>query len=349
MPNKFILTLDSSQIDCFLECPAKWHYSYQKRLQLTSDTVNVPMNSGSYGHKLLEIIYRARARGRSEDCALTEAFAYDIDKETCRCSHGAERHNIYPNFQCACGLIIPTNNGTGLCPICNVKQTTSCTSIGCPCQEFEPIEFPLSTLDRQFVRDRVLEYTMIEGTAIPELIPKSPEHVEVGFSHKLYEDQDKLYILEGRIDLIGQIANNCTEGWADHKFQSRERNLYLKSIQFRNYSLVTRMPIGVVNYIRFAKKVEKDKTFKREIISFSRAELISWESELIRIFAKVQNFIVNQQFPWFLDDSRNWSACAGKFGYPCEFTKLCENFSQPQLIQLIEASEYKTKPEWRPW
>jgi hypothetical protein len=346
--SKFVLTLDSSQINSFLSCNVLWHYEYQKRLKLSSAAPNVPMDMGTYGHKLLEIIYRARAQGRSEDCALTEAFAYDIDKETCRCSHGQEKHRT--NIQ----LIAQRKHSETeeeyakrCCLITNIG--TPCQSIACPCQSFEPIEFPLPAVDRQFVRDRVLEYTMIEGTAIPELIPKSPEHVEVGFSHKLYEDQDKLYILEGRIDLLGQIANNCEFGWADHKFQSRERSLYLKAIQFRNYSLVTGLSIGVINYIRFAKKVEKDKTFKREIISFSRAELISWESELIRIFAKVQNFIVNQQFPWFLDDSRNWSACAGRFGYPCEFTKLCENFNQPQLIQLIEAAEYKTKPEWRPW
>jgi hypothetical protein len=326
---KFVLTLDSSQIDCFLECQTKWHYQYQKRLQLSSAAPNVPMDIGTYGHKLLEIIYKERARG-NEKSAIDTAFAYNIDKETCRCSHGQEKHYICKDLG-------------------DENTSNSCLSIGCSCQDFNPVEFPLPATDRQFVRDRILQYTMIEGSAIPELIPKSPEHVEVGFSHKLYEDQDRLYILEGRIDLLGQIAGNCPNGWADHKFQSRERSLHLKSIQFRNYSLVTGLPIGVINYIRFAKKIEKDKTFKREIISFSRAELTAWESELVKIFAKVQNFVVNQQFPWFLDESRNWSACSGKFGYPCEFTKLCENWNQPQLIYLIEKAEYKEKAEWRPW
>ena len=237
----------------------------------------------------------------------------------------------------------------------------SCQSIGCNCSEFSAIEFPLSAADRQFVRDRVLDYTFAEGIAIPELIPKSPDHVEVGFSHKLYEDDQRLYIIEGRIDLLGQIAGNCPDGWADHKFQSRERDLYLKSIQFRNYAMVTGLSLGVVNYIRFAKKVEKDKTFKRSIISFSRLEMEAWRENLIRIYHRIENALNPSLFAENAEDGKDWqwydstdilrnrSACSGKFGYPCDYTLLCENFFNLELIKINESSEFVQKPEWRPW
>jgi PD-(D/E)XK nuclease superfamily protein len=324
---KFTLILDSSQIDCFLECAYKWDYQYHKRLQSINALPNVPMGMGTYGHKLLEIIYKARAEGRPSS-AIDEAFAYDIDKMTCRCSHGREKHGCIDQF---CD---------GSC-----DYHFKCNSIGCDCQNFESIPFPLSAPDREFVRQRVQEYTYMEGPVIPELIPTSPEHVEVGFSHKLYEDTHRLYILEGRIDFLGKIANNCENGWADHKFQSRERNLYLKSIQFRNYSMVTQLPIGVVNYIRFAKKIEKDKTFVRSIISFSRAEMQTWEGQLLRIFHRIENFLKGN----IMGEERNWSSCPGKFGYPCEFTKICENWFSPSLIQVTEKMEYRERPEWRPW
>lgn len=290
------------------------------------------MNMGTYGHKLLEILYKERAAGNYNG-ALQKAFDFNVDANTCRCTHSKEKHNT--------------------------KTWGMCSSIGCNCEGFVPVEFPLSAPDRAFVRQRVEEYTFVEGTTIPELRAESPDHVEVGFSENIYEDDERLYILEGRIDLIGQIASNCTNGWADHKFQARERDLYLKSIQFRNYSMVTRLPIGVVNYVRFAKKIEKDKTFKRSVISFSRLEMESWRENLIGIFNRVENAlwpicndrVPDQMWQWYSkqDELRNRGACSGKFGYSCEYTQLCEESHTPQLIQLLEQSNYKVKPPWRSW
>lgn len=320
--SKFVLTLDSSQISTFLDCPTMWQLGYRERLQPSAARENTPMDMGTYGHKLLEIIYKERAAGRPGS-AIDTAFAYNIDKETCRCSHSHDYHIDSAS------------------PFC-----TNCRSIGCPCTEFEPIEFPLSPTDRQFVRDRVLEYTMVEGVVIPELVPQSAAHVEVGFSQRIYEDPERLYILEGRIDLLGQIANNVPNGWADHKFQTRERDLYLKSIQFRNYAMVTGLQLGVVNYIRFARKIEKDKTFKRAVISFSLHELEAWRGQLIQIFQKIERFLLGK-LPEV--EIHNWAACSGRYGYPCDFTPLCEEWNQPELVQLKKVAEFKKKAEWRPW
>ena len=323
-------------------------YSLVLSVQETSDSKsageNVPLDSGTMGHKLLEIYYKARAAGFDSNTAIGKAFEYDFDKETCRCGHGHEYHRSYavvsmPHYR-------------------PVVSPPKCESIGCGCIEFIPQPFPLDVVQRKFVKDRVLEYTFAEGTVIPELKATSPEHVEVGFSKKIYEDENRLFILEGRIDLMGEIAGNCPNGWADHKFQMRERDLYLKSIQFRNYSLATELAIGVVNYIRFAKKVEKDKTFKRAIISFSRAEMANWHENLIRIFSKINNVLQplfeptgTDEWQWYCehDTLRNRASCSGKFGYPCDYTTLCENNTNPELIKILESTDYKQRPEWRPW
>lgn len=342
-----VLVLDSSQVSAFLECPTQWYYKYVKNLipnpppgQVGSQ--NVPMDSGTYGHKLLEIIYKERAKCNYSG-AIDLAFAYDIDKETCRCSHGREKHNGWIKY--------PEDNQLAIekAKVDGILGETSCLSIGCPCTEFVAVEFPLSRPDREYVKNRVLEYTMVEGTTIPTLVAPSPDHVEVGFSHKLYESDDKLFILEGRIDLLGKIANNVENGWADHKFQARERNLYLKSIQFRNYSMVTELPLGVVNYIRLAKKIERDKTFKRSIISFSRREMAGWKDNLIKVFGKIEQAILCNDWYDPGDNWRNRDSCAGKFGYPCDYTKLCEEFVNPPLIRIYESSEFRQKAPWRPW
>lgn len=331
MADKFVLILDSSQIDAFLQCPTYWYYAYRRRLEPSRREPNVPMNSGTYGHKLLEIIYKERAKGNGKN-AIDVAFSYDIDKETCRCSHGRDRHA-----------------DDGYEPLVGEGLINLCRSIGCPCQSFEPVPFPLSLPDREFVKNRVLEYTFVEGTSIPELVATSPDHVEVGFSEKLFEDDERIYILEGRIDLLGRVANNCDEGWADHKFQARASNLYTKSIQFRNYSMVTRRTIGVINYIRFAKKIEKDFTFKREILSFSKLEMDAWRRNLILLYREFEKVIKADDWYNNEDRYRRRNACSGKFGYPCDYTPLCENFMMPGLIQLTEQADFKQKAEWRPW
>ncbi len=320
---KTILILDSSQIDAFLTCPSLWDYQYRKRLIKADRVGNTPMDMGTLGHKYLEIYYKEQAKGKSPQEALEIALGYDVDKNTCHCGHGHEYHIDSAS------------------PFC-----TNCNSIGCTCTEFVPVLFPLDPPDRQAVKDRVLMYTMVEGNGLPAFRAKSPDHVEVGFSEKIYEDDNRLYILEGRIDLIGQIANNCPDGWADHKFQMRQRDLYLKSIQFRNYALVTQKSIGVVNYIRFAKKVEKDVTFKRAVISFSRMEMESWKEQLLSIYHQVENFI---QLQPAVTNAHNWSSCSGKYGYPCDYTDLCENYMLPQLVQVNMDTKYKIRPEWRPW
>ena len=329
--------MSSSSIEDFLECNTRWWFHWQRNIEPVEQRENVPMQMGQYGHKLLEILYKERAAGNYNG-ALQKAFDFDVDANTCRCTHSKEKHNSHVP-----GLDDPIEK--------------YCTSIGCKCLDFSPVEFPLSAPDRAFVRQRVEEYTFVEGVTIPELRAESPDHVEVGFSENIYEDDERLYILEGRIDLIGQIASNCPEGWADHKFQARERDLYLKSIQFRNYSMVTKLGLGVVNYIRFAKKIEKDKTFKRSIISFSRLEMESWKENLIQIFNRVENSLSPmvdlgvKDAQWYsrADTLRNRGACSGRFGYKCEYTQLCEESHTPQLIQLIEQSSYKVKPPWRSW
>lgn len=339
MPEKFILTLSSSQIESFLTCATLWHYQYQMNLSTKRENQrpHVSMDKGTYGHRLLEIIYKERARGNYKG-ALEVAFSYDLDASTCRCGHSVEKHEF----------------GDGQL----LDQTTpnNCLSTGCSCDLFVPVPFPLDKQERESVKQRVLEYTFAEGAAFPELRARSPESVEVGFSQVLYEDESRLYILEGRIDFIGQIANNVELGWADHKFQDRRRDLYLKSIQFRNYSQALEMPIGVVNYIRFAAKFEKETTFKRSVISFSRAEIQSWRSNLIQIYKKVEEAVNQPSVPeyenqWYdpMDSLRNRSACSGRFGYPCDYTPLCEEFNNPQLIQLKEKSDFDVREPWRSW
>lgn len=343
---KLVLALDSSQLATFDECPTKWHYQYQEGLVPINARSTYPMDMGTYGHKLMEIFYKKISEGRSRLDAMDDAINFDVDKEVCHCFHNTEKHKYINTHQTFENNLIQEHFDIG------------CQAIGCHCESFEPVEFPLTPEQRKQVKDRFCEYCFVEGTAIPFLIPHSPKHVEVGFSKKIYEDDKRLYILEGRVDLMGQIANNVENGWADHKWQLRETDLYLKTIQFRNYAMVLELSLGVVNYVRLAKKFEVGKTFKRDVISFSKQEMDWWKNRVIEMFRQVevavtlvQGVFLNPHNQWYQenDSLRHRSACSGKYGYPCAYTQICENSFKPQFIKIIETTDYTKRPIWRPW
>lgn len=196
---------------------------------------------------------------------------------------------------------------------------------------------PLETPDREIVRKAFRLYTYTYSH--DDIRPLLEETVEVGFSLKLYEDDSWIYILEGRIDLLGTLAN--VQVYMDHKFQLRTKDLYKKAIQFRNYALATDKLLGVINYIRLTKEVTKD-TFKRQLISFTKSELTWWRCELINIYDSIRESIETDRY------DQNWSACSGKYGYACEFTQLCEEHSL-EARSAKQAAFYKIKELWKPW
>lgn len=304
---KQTLILDSSQIDTYLGCPTEWLYSYKESLTQTDDDKSA-MAMGTLGHKWLEYYYDFRARNASVADAVQHA------------------NQINPDIL----DVDPEDKG----------------------------EFPLDAEKRAQVRKRCQEYWMTysQNDYIPDYkctydieidpissLPRDVQHkvplIEQGFSYKLLETPEYLFILEGRIDFIG--SHNNTTFFMDHKFQLRERKLYSKSIQFRNYALATGLNLGIINYIRLHKEAS-NKTFIREPISFGSYELKVWRSELINIYVEIANAVKHNEFP------KRWSSCSGKFGYPCKFTHICEE-PNIQTAQLIKIQNYKKKKEWKPW
>lgn len=203
-------------------------------------------------------------------------------------------------------------------------------------------EFTLPLETYQLVRQRFMEYCFTYSRN--DFTIKHPGDLELGFSELIYEDEKRRYILEGRIDVLCMLQGQ--DMFADHKFQIRATNLYKKSIQFRNYALVTKQTLGIINYVRINKSVSKD-TFQRDLIAFTRQELAAWHDELVCHFSSIESFITeptHETLPIYM----NRSSCSGKYGYPCEFVSICEE----PLIDIRKAkleTQFETKDEWKPW
>jgi hypothetical protein len=204
-------------------------------------------------------------------------------------------------------------------------------------------------LMRQSVMQRFVMYR--HKYSNNDIIPLSPESVEVGFSVPFHETNDRIYILTGRVDLIGTLQGmNC---FMDHKFQFRKSDIYSKSIQFRSYGFAINEQIGstlgpvnmgIVNYIRMAKTIDQE-TFSRKLITFFPGEHDRWRRILISMFDKVVHFL--QSEGWKSYTNKHFSQCDGKYGL-CQFTQLCEEYD-PSLVEAKINNNFHILPSWSPW
>lgn len=304
-----VVIMDSTQLSTFFECEQKNDYEHTQSLVQINHanpalTFQVPdkIAAGSLGHKYLEIYYKIL--GTTQDPAEAARIALEFDPDKA--------------------------------------------------DKIDP-EFPLSAELRQKVRNRFIDYLgfysrdytvaikskhtigvkngMLADIAVPEPL------VEQGFSYGLLDTAEYLFVLEGRLDFIGHTHGELL--WMDHKWQLRQRDLYPKSIQFRNYCLATGLSLGVINYIRLHDKQSKT-TFVRDTVSFSPAEMYAWKQELIEMFIHVAKVQASGEF------ALNRSACPGKFGYPCNYTSLCDTYN-PRERAALKARDFTKGREWKPW
>lgn len=319
--SKHTIIRDSTQISSFLDCPQMWDYDHNQHLQLTLAKPNDAMIMGSYGHEMLERYYKMRAINESITNALESVLEWNPDTEFCQCGHTIKHH--ITNME-------------------NMKfEQQKCTMPQCQCQNFNSTMYPLDNDQRKIVKDKIRLYTYTY--AADDFVPQRPEHVEVGFSHKLYEDDEKLFILEGKVDLMMPHRGMAT--WTDHKFQMSAHELYQKDIQFRNYDLVMKAAIACINYIRLTKKVDHT-TFVRRWFGFSIMERAFWERRLIEIF----NQMLELELSGIQPHHYHWNMCKGRFkGHTCAFTQLCEEAYLPHVVEARKKQAYHIRPVWQPW
>lgn len=167
--------------------------------------------------------------------------------------------------------------------------------------------------------------------------------VELGFSKILFEDENVVYIVEGKIDLIHVVGENLA--WTDHKSQDRLNNLYNFKPQFLTYAWATGYDYGGINYFGMQKEV-KDYTFRRTFVHYPRWMRERWEGKMLKVFRQVEHM---KRDPTCCGIEMNLNSCAGAFeSHPCPFTQLCET-ENDEMRENIKAFKYKKVEKWSPW
>jgi len=187
-------------------------------------------------------------------------------------------------------------------------------------------------LTKDFLFERIKLYVM--GKMMRGDWRARENGVEVGFSTVIYEDDQFVFVIEGRIDLI--TTDNCI---VDHKTQSRWANLYMRKVQFVTYAMATGLSHVIANYIMLTKEVNA-QTFRTDLVSFSKAELEYWKNYLIEwVFWKIARWEIWQ----------NHGACGGTYdSWPCMFEKVCWEQNEEMRARILRHNFVKIE-EHRSW
>lgn len=163
--------------------------------------------------------------------------------------------------------------------------------------------------------------------------------VEQGFSVKLYEDTFCLYIYEGRIDLVAEIAGRrCV---IDHKTQSMKYDWPTYSNQIMGYCYAADARYAMYNYIGLQQDVG-DNTFRAQLDSFRADQIERWRKDTIAAYDEI---LFNTLFNRF---NRRRSGCIDRFGF-CRFYDVCKASTEQGELQILQQSFKKREKPWRAW
>lgn len=193
---------------------------------------------------------------------------------------------------------------------------------------------------RMFILKRFLEYweywTNAEVGVQEKIIA-----AEEGFTKKLYEDDEHIFLYEGRVDVVfkRKMKNELEPRlyWKDYKTFNGSYSLYPHQNQFLGYSWAFDNCLGIVDYIGKQAKLT-DNTFKRELIKFNRGQLEQWRQLTIATFFDI---LKDKDFRLRL------TSCQHMYGL-CTFHELCER-SPEAREQLIPVNFVENTEKWQAW
>lgn len=208
--------------------------------------------------------------------------------------------------------------------------------------------FPLEI--HQHICKRFVQYVGYwAGRDIRPISKNGIPGVELGFSKILLENEEVLFVVEGKIDTIIDVGNDQL-GIVDHKSQDRDARYYYYRPQMLTYAWATGASYGMINYFGLQKEYKEKVSFRRDTMQFPKWMISRWEKQMIKIFYNIANTDYN--FPKDINEykfERNFSSCAGAFEtHPCMFSHLCESESQ-ETREALKQNKYKTLEPWSPW
>ena len=166
-----------------------------------------------------------------------------------------------------------------------------------------------------------------------------PLFIEMGFSKVIYEDEDFVFVYEGKVDLVTEVAgSNMPDAIVDHKFTSRSKNPHPLNNQFIGYCWALDKRTVVKNEIGFQTSYGPKDRFKRFVISYNLANIEEWQQNTI---GWIKRFILSYHMNQYL---MNFTSCDKWSG--CQFTELC--YCTPDAREWKMETKYVKGEKWSP-
>jgi len=207
----------------------------------------------------------------------------------------------------------------------------------------------LETKDKALLTNRFLQYVKyyINESWYPiacercSLYPNE-ENPGTGFSKIIFENETFLFVYEGTPDLIVKInKHKDTLLLVDNKTQSRKKDLFPHAIQFKGYSWGTGIRDFCINYFGLQESGKADKLFRRELITYTDAQIEQWRIDMVRIYFDMIVAIKNKML------YRTWQ-CEGTYSI-CDYFDLCKNSYIPFVEKDHIRRHYKAKVRKTSW
>ncbi len=212
----------------------------------------------------------------------------------------------------------------------------------------------LSDEDKTLIGKRYLQYWKFykNETWKPSIAEKcglfdNSSNTGTGFSKVLYEDEHVLFVYEGEPDLI--VSTGPFSGpnlVVDHKSQSRKKDLFDFSIQFRGYCWATGINDFCINYFGLQEKPayfngDSKAYFSRKMITYSKKHLEMWKTDMIATYFRILEAVQSNILP------RTWQ-CDEVYGV-CNFINLCRNSHIPEIVEDKIRREFKLRKRKASW
>jgi hypothetical protein len=166
-----------------------------------------------------------------------------------------------------------------------------------------------------------------------------PLQAEIGFSKPIYEDDEHLFVYQGKIDLLMEVQR--VNAFVDHKTQSMQKQLPQDSNQFLGYAWATGWNMGIINYINLSESKAPKDAFRREICNYTPQLVQEWKDTAIETFLRMAADMRREKF------NKQRQGCLGVYGL-CDFIDVCKQTS-PVVIKGILERDFITKEHWSPW
>lgn len=190
----------------------------------------------------------------------------------------------------------------------------------------------LSAEDSEFVLFTFKEYTDYyrRETWIPQ-------EVELPFVKKIHEDENFIFLIQGKVDLIISIPGIPGLIIVDHKTRSRFRAESKLDNQKLIYSKFLGIDTFIINQIGlFKTKPPKEKFLRPDPISYSEDFIGEWYNELIMTLKEI---VAYKKLNFF---KRNPSSCDKWAG--CIFKQWCNE--EPKRRENLINMTYKIGETW---